>query len=192
MARCSGEESTVRGVWVVAALAAAMWGCDDHGHDDDGGGGGGGDAHDRLAAACDHFEYGPEVPVTATADAAGDLPDVSLPHHRYDVALADDGAGQRVAYLKFAPSETTNVWFLPSADVPLALTDAGGAAVALETAPASEVQCDAAAKALGNELAPGNYTLKLGPTDAATVSLVVHAVQDAEHHDHGDEPHHHD
>ena len=177
-------------------FALVLAGCGGDG-DDDGaaggaGGAGGGHDHDSLAAACDHFEYGPFVPIQAAAEATGDLPDVSLAHHRYDVTLATDAGGQHVAFLKFAADEAKHTWFLPNEDVPVALLAADGTPVALEAASAAEIDCDAAAKAAGAELEPGTYTLRLGPTTQATLQLVVHAVEDgADHDDAVDETDHH-
>jgi hypothetical protein len=134
----------------------------------------GADGNDHDAAdgeGCEHLQEGPEVAVTATATAAG-APSVDDDHMRYDITLVAISGGQG-GVVKFAAAAAgTHVIFL-GADVPLFITDAAGAPVAItESSSSSEACADIKGKHVV-DLEVGTYNLTLGPTASTSVSMVV-------------------
>lgn len=157
-------------------LTFAVAACgDDHDDDHDHGG-------ESLAdEACEHTTGGPYRDVTATADAA-DGPVASFEHTGVRVALTDVTGGKG-GFVTFEADAAGDFVFFLSADVPLAVQDATGAAVAIE-ATADVDACAEVAVQHTVELAVGSYRLSFGPTDVSTVTLVGEAAGDAHDHAH--------
>jgi hypothetical protein len=132
------------------------------------------DTHDDAAAdaeGCEHLQDGPSAAITAATAAAG-APSVDDDHRRYDVTLVDVTGGKG-GVVKFAASAAgVHVIFL-DADVPLFITDAAGAPVAIEESASSSTACADIRGKHVVELGVGTYNLTLGPTTSTQVGVVV-------------------
>lgn len=162
--------------WAALGLVVfPLTACGDDAADDGAGGAGGEHAHgeDVDAEACEHFADGPFNDVTASADTAA-APDVGAEHTAHRITLVDDG-GQSGGFVRFEAGEATDFVFFLDGDVPLAITDGSGAAVALEESCDPAACSDACAAIAGRHVVPlavGTYFLELGPTPATEVALV--------------------
>jgi hypothetical protein len=125
------------------------------------------------AEACEHLAEGPSAAVTASDTAAATAPAISNDHKRYDIALVDDMNGEKVGVVTFAPDEAADFLFFLSADVPLAIEDGSGAAVAIEDKQTSIPECTDVKARHQVELDVGTYYLRVGPTAEASVNVVV-------------------
>lgn len=133
------------------------------------------------AEGCEHLAEGPSAAVTAAATVEATAPAISNDHKRYDVALADDTNGEKVGVVTFAPGEAADFVFFLSADVPLAIEDAAGAAVAVEDKQTSIPECTEVKARHQVELDVGTYYLRFGPTAEASVNVVVEEAGGHEH-----------
>ncbi len=145
----------------------------------------GGDSEDSAAEegpateACEHFAEGPAEAVTAAATEA-EAPSVTFAHTRIDVALVDFEGGQG-GYVKYEADEAADfLFFLGAADLPFEVV--GGA---FESS-ADVSECAEVAVALTAELEVGPVVLKIGPTSATQVQLVVEEAA-GDDHDHAHE-----
>lgn len=131
----------------------------------------GGPAPIKDAEACEHLNEGPNEAVTATATASG-APSINTEHTRFDVTFVDvtGGKGGSVSYA--AAHEAHHVIFL-NEDVPVKVTSSAGADVAITSSEPSD--CSAVKARHEVPLAVGTYTLTFGPTDKASVRLVIEA-----------------
>lgn len=131
-------------------------------------------AEGPAAEACEHFADGPSQAVTAAATEA-DAPSVTFAHTRVDIALVDF-EGAMGGYVKYEADEAADfLFFLDSADLPFELI--GGS---FESSAEVDL-CDEVAVALTADLAVGPVVLKIGPTSATEVHLVV---EEAAHEGH--------
>jgi hypothetical protein len=137
-----------------------------------------GGAEDLDAEGCEHMKEGPFVDVSAGA-AAATAGEVKSDHHAYRVALTTGQAG----YVKYAAAAAGDHVFFLDANVPFAVQDDQGAAVAIEESVTDFTVCTEVAVKHTVELsAVGTYYLVLGPDAAATgVTIVVEAA--GHHHD---------
>ena len=162
------------------AVACGSGGSGDGGSDT----GVGGTAGIEIEAdACDHFEYGPELAVTATTDGAG-APEAET-HHDLTVTLPGaDTAHSGV--LSVTTAEATEMVFLFDTDVTVTLTGADGQIVAPAITERPGKTCDTAKLVIQANLPAGTSQLAIGPTDAASVRLVIHPAVDDDAGDAGD------
>jgi hypothetical protein len=145
--------------WVVATLPSAC-------------GGGGAEGEDLLAEACEHMQDGPFEDVTAAADRAAALPDVTYEHTSVRVALVDV-AGGRGGFVAFRAAAAAGYVFFLSANVAFGVSDAAGAPVTLEQSRGDLGACAEVSVEHTVALEVGTWTLSLGPTSETTVSLVI-------------------
>ncbi|MCY0996093.1 hypothetical protein OWM54_02985 [Myxococcus sp. MISCRS1] len=127
---------------------------------------------------CEHLAEGPSTAVNATL--TGTPPSVSNDHRRYDISLVD-GAGGRRGSVSFAAAEATDYVLYLSADVPVVITDASGAAVEIEESAKSSESCTDIKGRHVVPLSVGTFTFTFGPTTAASVNLVI---EEASHEGH--------
>lgn len=166
----------VRMSMVCAALTLGA--CDDHDHDEE-------DHGNINEEGCEHMANGPSKAVTAVAALTGTVPDATAEHTRVDVALIDF-EGAKGGYIRYEAAETGDFAFFVDSDATVALLDDQGQPVAFEGAGAAVNECSEVALRYTAELTAGSsYRIKIGPTDATTVRLVIE-------HDAGEEGHDHD
>lgn len=153
-----------------AALAAACG-------SDGGGSAAGADAGlDRAAVAvgCDHFQYGEEEAITASATP--DEHEHVHPHERLIVTLPG-AEGAHLGYLHVHAEGAPEGYLLFGTPVPVEATDpADGHAVAPTAEGDATAGCDQAARVLRFALPAEGLYLKVGPTDVATFTLVSHVI----------------
>lgn len=131
----------------------------------------GGDEESVDVEGCEHLQEGPASSVTATAATTG-APAVNSDHKRYDVSLVDVTGGKGGS-VSFAAAEEGDYVIFTSADVPVAVKDANGAAVAIEASVKSSAECT---EIKGRHTVPmkvGTHTLTFGPTTQSSVSIVI-------------------
>jgi hypothetical protein len=119
------------------------------------------------AEGCEHLAEGPPAAVTASAAADDTAPDVDNDHMRYDITVASEG------FVAFAPGEMTDYVFFLGQNVPFAVQDSTGAAVAIEDSATSSPECAEIKGRHVVELDVATYHLKLGPTAETLVQLVI-------------------
>ncbi len=137
--------------------------------------------------ACEHLNEGPASAVTATL-ALQDAPDVSEGHKRYDIGLVAENE-QYTGHVLYNSKEEADYVLFFNRDVTLEVKDAENIVVDIENSASSSVACGTVKARYVVPLGVGLYSLKLGPTAASTVSLVI---EEAAHDDHGhDEEHDH-
>ncbi len=129
--------------------------------------------------ACEHMSEGPAIAVTAVADNATP-PDVSEGHKRYDIGLVADNAQYAGKVLYNSSEETDYVLFFDQ-DVSLDVRNADNQSVEIEASASSSVACGTIKARYVVPLGVGPFTLNLGPTAAATVSLVIEEAAHEEH-----------
>ena len=129
--------------------------------------------------ACEHMNNGPSVAVTA-AKLAKDAPEVNERHKRYDITLLADNAQFEGKVLYNSGEEAHYVFFFDQ-NVTLEVRDDKDAVVEHEAVASFSVACGKVKARYEVPLGVGRYTLQLGPTAAATVSLVV---EETAHEDH--------
>lgn len=149
---------------LVLLTSTALSGCGDHDHEEH---------HGPAEEACEHTKEGPFQDVTATAAADG-APSATFEHTAVRITLVAEGNDntQNVGYVTYQADEAAEFAFFLSAEVPMEITDANGAAVEIEES-ADVAECGEVAKQHNADLEVGTYTLKIGPTTETTVSLVV-------------------
>ena len=129
------------------------------------------------ADACDHFEYGPELAVTAVAAADAASAPEAKDHHDLTVTLPGaDGAHAGVVSVTAA--EATEMVFLVDTDVTVTLTAPDGTVIAPTLTERPGKTCDVAKLVLQANLPAGTTHVALGPTAAATLRLVIHPAVD--------------
>ena len=177
------DEARAEGVPVFTAsdhvVGRLMGGGHDHEHAD-GEHAEGEEHHDHggIAHACGHFDDDP-----ADVSSDGAIPD---DHTRYTITLTDSSAA-----VTLEREEAGAVSVFLGDDVPLALTDETGEAVAAEETMDVGDECLAIATVTTFDLAAGASTLALGP--AAGVSAVDLVWEEASHeadHEHEADPEH--
>lgn len=157
---------------LIAGLMTGAVACgDDHDHDDDHNHEG--EHGEPDEEACEHLANGPEVAVTATADAAG-APSVEDNHTRYDVALTATGGN-----VSFAADEAGEFYIFVNKEVTLTVLKADGTQLNPESTVTDPGTCSElkAYSVFDFELA--TYTLQFGPAEGNSVSVVIeHAGSD--------------
>jgi hypothetical protein len=123
--------------------------------------------------ACEHLREGPSVSITAAAGLDAAVPAIADDGRRYDVALVDRG-GRLGGFVAFTAPEASDHVLLLGVDVPIVVTDASGGDVSFEEGAPSD-DCPAARGRHVVPLDEGAYWIELGPTDEASVGLVVAA-----------------
>jgi hypothetical protein len=148
----------------LAAILAAACG---HGHGSPG------------EEACEHFEKGPHVAVTATADPTDQSPAIASDHQRHAVSLlaVEGGHGGHVRFA--SPRQASWIFFLDEA-VPVAFLDSAGDPIAPAGSATGDPDCDLVKGRHAVELGVGTHYLRLGPTPHEVVGLVVEP-EDDEH-----------
>ena len=142
----------------------------DHGHD-----------HSEEAHFCAHMVDGPNKNITASVDASGALTEAWADHTRVDVAMPGAGASEATAYVTFTPEAAGDVEIALSVDVPFEVLD-GTTAVAAERTTSNGTCPQAIVKGYVYELEAKSYTIKIGPTTEATISLVAEAAEHEHEH----------
>ena len=161
--------------WTISFMLVAVGlfptACDSDSGTPDAGGVDTPEAMTPAEGACLHAANGPATAVTAVAFGEASPPDVSSGHTRYDITLVpgDGGMGADAAY---AADEATDFVFFLGRDVPHAFLDAGGEPVVPEHTEPVDACTELAVHSLV-ELGIGTIRLRIGPTEADTVSLVV-------------------
>jgi hypothetical protein len=161
---------------LLCSFSLALAGC----------GGGEDDEHapEKVSAnaeGCEHLAEGPSAPITASATAAATAPAITNDHKRYDIALADDGSGQKIGFVTFAPREAVDFVFFLGADVPLTIEDGAGGEVTVESKETSVPECTDVKARHQVALDVGTYALRFGPTAEESVSVVVEEAGGHEH-----------
>lgn len=123
------------------------------------------------AEACEHTQAGPSNAVAAAAVADTTAGDVSAAHTRHDVTLVA-GNGGNSGFVRFDSVGGATTIF-SSADLAIAATNGNGTSIALSAA--GESECTEVVKSFSGDMPVGLVFLRLGPTDATNVSLVVEA-----------------
>ncbi len=136
------------------------------------------------AEACEHLKEGPSSSVTAaqtgTADAA---PAVAANHTRHDITLVDV-QGAKGGAVKFSSAEATQYRVSLNKDVPFAVKDSAGAAVAIEETLTDSAECTELKARHTFELGVGTYTFEFGPTAETEVGMVIEEAAHDEHAGH--------
>jgi len=130
---------------------------------------------------CEHLQEGPASAVTATAATTG-APAVKSDHRRYDVALVDMTGGKGGS-VTFAAAEESDYVLFTSADVPVAVKDANGRAIAIEASVKNSAEC---AEIKGRHTIPlkvGTHTITFGPTTQSSVSIVIEPSEHGDDHE---------
>jgi hypothetical protein len=156
--------------WLAAAAALSAVACgDDHDHDHDH------DSQTPAAEACEHLQEGPAQAVAAqlSADPTA-LADVSKAHTRFDIALAETATATYGGYVKYLSAKAGTTLLVADKALPVQIVDSLGVEVTPTTAAAAPA-CAAAKVQLGVALQVGTYRLKLGPTTAPQVGIVIEA-----------------
>jgi hypothetical protein len=129
--------------------------------------------------ACEHFEKGPALAVTATETATATSPLVSTPHSRIDITVP--GTGNRQAFARFAVSKAGDyVMYLNKATTLTVLNDAK-APVTPEATATAAAGCATAKARHTYPLTIGTYYVQLGPTTESQISFVAIAGSDEGH-----------
>lgn len=152
---------------VVMALALGACGEDNNDHHDE-------NNTSEDAEFCSHMVDGPSKSVTASLDASGALAEAWAEHTRVDVAMPGAGAAEATAYVTFTPDAAGDVTIALGVDAPVVVLD-GQTTVAAESTVTNATCPDKVVKGFVYELEAKTYTLKIGPTAAATVSIVAAA-----------------
>ena len=154
----------------------------------DGGGDGSedqGEAEDPAADGCEHMAGGPFADVTAAATADGTLPDVSAGHTAHRIALVGAGSEMYEGYVRYVSDADTERAMFLSAQVALELTDAEGTVLAPTDSGNGTDQCTEVGSWAHYDFSVGTYTVHLGPTTEASVTLVTVTPGDPGHeHEH--------
>lgn len=145
---------------------------DDHDH---------GEEEVVFAEFCEHLAEGPEIAVTASADAAA-APAADAEHTRYDITLVDDGNGMFVGSITRAIDAEDQIVALTEA-IPYTVFGSDGTEVAIHEDLGAPSECTLIASARHFEMPIGTVTLTFGPTDVQTFSMAVEAS------DHGADEH---
>jgi hypothetical protein len=160
----------------ILALVAGLAACSEDGSTDDGATEPGLDEE-----ACEHHEEGPYADVTAVP-APLNAPLASIDHTSVRIALAEGFEGARGGFVSVRAADDADFVFFLTEAVPFALVEGDvevseeGSATCPEVVAASHIA----------ELAVGTHVVKIGPTDAASVSLVFEEIA-GEHGHHEDE-----
>lgn len=163
---------------LVMMMALSQGACGDHDHDHDNNDHGHG--QNEEAEFCAHMVDGPNKNVTASVDASGALTEAWADHTRVDVAMPGAGASEATAYVSFTPEAAGDVEIALGVDVPFEVLD-GTTAVAAERTTTNGTCPQAIVKGYVYELEAKSYTIKIGPTTEATVSLVAEAAGEHDH-----------
>lgn len=131
-----------------------------------------GEEHGLEEEGCEHMKEGPSMSVTASAQAEG-APVGAGEHTRFDIALVDVEGGKG-GYVTIEADEDGEFVLFLSADVPVTISDGGGAEVAVEGSEPVAL-CTEVAVAHTFDLEVGAYTLFVGPTEASELRLVLEA-----------------
>ncbi|AKU91486.1 hypothetical protein [Vulgatibacter incomptus] len=136
-----------------------------------------GHTHDDLAElaehACEHGQDGPFLEVNASLTRGDAAEAVSRAHTAFRIALPEDSDGTHRGAVVYTATATGEVVFFLSADVPLSVHD-GEAEVEIEAEGKVDACPAVITKAVTVDVTAGTeYVLELGPTDAATVTLVA-------------------
>src|SRR5690606_19908221 len=122
--------------------------------------------------ACEHMAEGPSQALTAADQTSADAPALDAEHTRFDITLSgDDGA--LGGYVNLVIDEAGEFYVYLDTNVPVALADAQGAAIAAEETIANVAECAEVSTGHVYDLGVGTYSLRFGPGDAATVRVVV-------------------
>lgn len=151
--------------WALTVVAGAL-ACAGTGSDPDAG-----VEDDPDLEACEHMADGPAVDVTAAASVT-EAPSVSTAHTRFDVTLLDDGAGMYTGSVTYEADEAGDHAVYLDADLPLTVYDVAGAELPVEGSDPVSACAEVAIKKTV-ELPVGTVELRLGPSSASEVSLVV-------------------
>lgn len=157
---------------IAFVLAGAVACGDDHDHDENNHDHNNHEEGGAEEEACEHMVDGPFASVTATADST-DAPSIAIEHTRVNVELVDDGNGEYSGFVTFPAGEATEVLFFMSSDVPVAITDSTGNALAAEETGGASDMCptDVLASAV-YDLEVGTYTIQIGPTSETEIGIV--------------------
>ena len=166
----------------AAALAAAVFACDDDEKTSPGGEGGAGGAVEQspLEVGCQHFEFGLENDRVTTADGSGMDAHIAAVHQRYIITFAEIEGGNGQA--KFTANTAGMYYFMLSEAVPFSLSSAMTQLTPMASVPGG-TECAAAAMVHQYMLEPGDYTIGFGAAPAEQIVMVVHL--DGQMHDHG-------
>lgn len=137
--------------------------------------------------ACEHMVEGPFQDVTATAASDG-APSATYAHTAVHITLATDTTDDTMymGYVTYEADEATEFALFLSVDAPLAIHDAAGNDVEIEASEAV-LACDEVAMEHLVDFEVGTYTLVIGPTAAAEVTLIAEEANHAGHDDNDDE-----
>jgi hypothetical protein len=134
-----------------------------------------------LEEACEHMAEGPFVDIQATLDAAS-APPANLAHTSMKILLVETG-GMYEGYVAFPSSVAAETLFFLSKAVPIGVTDAQQAAVAIESSDTAITACSEVAASHTIDLSIGTWWIHFGPTTEPSVHLVFEAVGGAHAHE---------
>jgi hypothetical protein len=137
-----------------------------------------GDDHDENPneEACEHFEMGPSIAVTAAAEFSTDAPKINDNHTRYDVTLVDV-AGVKGGFVSFAASKAGDTIFFTNAPVQLTVTSSTMAEVGVKSSQAMVAECSAVKGRHVYPLQVGTYVIGIGGAMGDMVSFVVESAE---------------
>lgn len=148
--------------WILPiAMALALVACDEHDHDH-------GDVNTEL---CEHMGSGPSIAVTAVADNTAPLPSVSEEHTRYDVTLVDF-EGMKGGWVQFESTKATDYVIALNTTDAIEILDSSDQAIAIEMSGSND-DCTDVALQHTVDLPVGTVRIKVGPTSAETVQIVI-------------------
>jgi hypothetical protein len=159
------HQSQVLAAWLLA-LSVGVAGC---GEEEEAAATPEGEEHSLEEEGCEHMKEGPSMSVTASAQAEG-APVGAGEHTRFDIALVDVEGGKG-GYVTIEADEDGEFVLFLGADVPVTISDGGGAEVAVEGSEPVAL-CTEVAVAHTFDLEVGAYTLFVGPTEASELRLV--------------------
>lgn len=145
----------------ATALVLLLAACE-HSHTDD-------HAHDPNTEACAHYAKGGAVKLTAATTASTSAPLIG-DHDPHEITLP----GQ-TGYVTFKADAAAEHYFFTDANVTVKLTNAQGATVDTEGAPATSIkECTAVKGRHVYDLAIGTYVVELKGADKVTVVIEAH------------------
>jgi hypothetical protein len=129
------------------------------------------------AEACEHFEMGPPVAVTAATTASATAPKIDNNHMRYDVTLATTATGKG-GFVTFAPAKAGDYIIFTNAPVTLKVTNAAMTEVMAETSATSITECTTVKGRYVYDLEVATYVISVSGS-GDSVSFVVEAAEHA-------------
>jgi len=145
---------------------------------------------------CEHFMYGPEVEMTASADYQSAIDNLNSDstylvgyelHTLYDIALLADSTGNHYGHVPYRPIADEGDYILymdQAADVTIRNTEDGSVVMAEETEDHSDDCAAVAYKGVYHLHAEDTYILSFDDFHESTIGMLFPMAEDEDDHDH--------